>query len=288
MQITLMRITLLISSLVFAAEAFAAGGGPRQNPSTFTPKQWDGYFATVGAAALGQRMAVWADLATVDAVYVADPLGEGEGATPDSGPLCDYARVDCVTYVEQVLALALAPDAASVPDTLRRIRYRDGKIDFRARNHYFVSDWLPANNWCVRDVTAEVGAGVVETMTKTISRTAFFAGKGIACDLPDEQATTQYIPRAQVGKALGKLKDGDIVIFVISTPGIIAGHVGLVRVKDRAPHVQHASLSEKRVVTSPLERYVGNIPERFVGIKVARPHQPAPPAPATEGPAHVQ
>lgn len=287
MNVTLMRITLVLSSIAFAAEAFAAGGGARQNPSTFTPKQWDAFFATVGAAPLGQRLAVWADLAAVDAEYVGDPLGEGPGATPDPGPLSDFAHVDCVTYVEQVLALALSPDAANLPDTLRRIRYRDGRIDYRSRNHYFVSDWLPANSWCVRDVTAEVGAGVTETMTKTISRKAFFAGKGITCDLPDERATTPYIPREQVGKVLGKLKEGDIVIFVISTPGIIAGHVGLLRVKDGVPYVQHASLSEKRVITSPLERYVGNIPERFVGFKVARPYQPAPAAPATEGPAHV-
>lgn len=288
MKTILMRMTLLLSSLVFAVDAFAGGGAPQQNPSAFTPKHWDGLFATVNTAPLAQRLAVWADLAAVDAVYAADPLGEGEGATPDPDPLSDFAHVDCVTYVEQVLALALAKDAAGFPDVLRRIRYKDGQIDYRARNHYFVSDWLPANAWFIRDVTAEVGAGVTQTMTKTISRKTFFAGKGIACDLPDEQASTPYIPREQVGKVLGKLKEGDIVVFVVTTPGIIAGHVGLLRKKDGVLCVQHASLSEKRVITSPLERYVNNIPERFVGIKVARPFELVPPAPTPEGPAHVQ
>ena len=272
-----MKVALPLMILTLTCAAFAAGGAPQQNPATFTAKQWDGLFVTLREAPLNQRIAVWADLAAVDAAYVGDPLGEGEGATPDPGPLCDFAQVDCVTYVEQVLALALAKDQASFPDTLRRIRYRDGKIDYRARNHYFVSDWLPANNWCIRDVTAEVGGEMVKTMTKTISRKAFFAGKGVACDLPDEQATSPYIPREKVDAVLGRLKEGDVVIFVTSTPGIIAGHVGIVRAKNGTLYVQHASLSEKRVITSPLAKYVQNIPERFVGIKVARPFQPAPP-----------
>jgi hypothetical protein len=274
-----------IASLLLAA-AFAAGGAPRQNISACTAKQWDGLHATVGAAPLGQRIAVWADLAAVDAVYAADPLGEGPGAAPDADPLCDFARVDCVTYVEQVLALAQSKSQADFAEMLKRLRYKDGLVDFRARNHYFVSDWLPANAWCVRDVTAEVGGETVKTMTKTIARKAFFAGKGVTSDVPDEQATAAYIPREAVGTVLGRLKEGDVAIFVMSTPGIIAGHVGLLRAQKGTVCLQHASQTERRVVTVPLERYLRDLPTRFVGLKVARPFEPAPPVPVTEGTAH--
>ena len=181
--------------------------------------------------------------------------------------------MDCVTYVEQIYALALSESYAQFPDTLRRIRYRDGKIDYRWRNHYTVSDWLPANAWCMRDVTDEVGGDTVKTMTKTISRGKFFAGKGLTqyANLPDEAASTHYISRDDAEQALAKLQTGDMLIFVIDTPGIIAGHVGLVRHIGPTVEVQHASLSEKRVITSPLARYLRNIPARFVGFKVARP-----------------
>jgi hypothetical protein len=247
---------------------------PRQNPSAFTAKHWEGLFAMAAELPLPQRIGLWADLLAVDAVYVADPLGEGPGAQPDPDPLQDFARVDCVTYVEQVYALALSTDYAQFPDTLRRIRYKNGITDFRWRNHYAVSDWLPANAWFIRDVTDEVGAGVMQTMAKTISRAKFFGDKGLKqyANIPDETATTAFIPRDQVEKVLPKLKTGDLVIFVIDAPGIIAGHVGIIR-NPGVVSVQHASLSDKRVMISPLANYMSGV-KRFVGIKVARPYLP--------------
>jgi len=247
---------------------------PRQNPSTFTAKHWEGLFAVAAELPLPQRIGLWADMLAVDAVYVGDPLGEGPGAAPDADPLCDFARVDCVTYVEQVYALALSKDFARFSDTLRRIRYKDGQIDYRWRNHYTVSDWLPANAWFIRDVTGEVGAGVTRTMRKTISRAKFFGDKGLKqyADIPDEAAETVYIPRDKLEEVLPRLKTGDLVIFVIEAPGIIAGHVGLIR-NPGVISVQHASLSDKRVIISPLADYVKGV-KRFVGIKVARPFTP--------------
>jgi len=247
---------------------------PRQNLSAFTAKHWAGVFATVAGLPLAQRIGLWADLAAVDAAYVGDPLGEGPGAAPDSDPLNDFAHVDCVTYVEQVYALALSTDYTQFPDTLRRIRYTDGQIDYRWRNHYTVSDWLPANAWFIRDVTDEVGAGVTRTMTKTIASGKFFGDKGLQqyTDIPDEEMTTDYIPRDQIEKVLPKLKTGDMVIFVIETPGIIAGHVGLIR-NPGVVSVQHASLTDKKVIISPLADYLKSV-KRFTGIKVARPSMP--------------
>jgi hypothetical protein len=270
-MITSARVAVLVLCLIGTLAALAGGGGARVNPSAFSKAQWESTFATAAAAPLSARVALWADLAAVDADYVADPLGEGPGAAPDADPLCDYGRVDCVTFVEQVYALALSPTRAAVDDTLRRIRYRDGQVDFRRRNHYTVSDWLPANAWFIRDVTDTVGAGLTQTMSKTISRKAFFAAKGLTVDVPDETAGTSYIPRDAVARVLPALRTGDLLIFVIDTPGIIAGHVGLTRVQGGAVSLQHASLARKAVVTVPLLDYLADAPARFVGIKVARP-----------------
>src|SRR5438067_7878378 len=68
--------------------------------------------------------------------YRLDPLGEGPGGAVDRDPLYTWRCADCVTFVEECLAEALAPAAAGVPDMLRRIRYRDGRVAFESRNHY--------------------------------------------------------------------------------------------------------------------------------------------------------
>jgi len=245
---------------------------PKQNLSELTAQQWTGLFATITGLPLIQRVAHWADLAASGTSYVLGPLGEGHGHPPSTGPLYDFAHVDCVTYLEQVYALALAHSYAEFPSMLQHIRYRDSRIDFRWRNHYTVSDWLPANDWFIHDVTATMGAGVLHTMAKTISRAQFFAAHKLTQygDIPDESASTNYIPRDKVHTILGKLHTGDMVIFVIDTPGIIAGHVGLIRVQHGTVYLQHAGQLAKTVVTLPLLDYLKSAPKRTVGCKFAR------------------
>lgn len=275
-SIGVILLSLLTVGCLLPAQA--ALDMPRQNLSRYTPAQWTAAFQLASLLAVPQRIAFWADLAAVDSIYVADPLGEGPQQQPDPDPLTDFQHVDCVTYLEQVYALALSPTYDAFPATLQHIRYRDANIDYRWRNHYTVSDWLPANAWCIRDITDEVGAGVLQPMTKTIARGAFFSGKGLKqyADLPDETATTNYIPRDRIGAVVKKLQTGDMIIFVIDTPGIIAGHVGIVRMDRNVAAVQHASLSAKVVVTTPLVDYLRTAPARFVGCKIARPFAPTP------------
>jgi hypothetical protein len=254
---------------------------PRQNLATYAPAQWEKAFALAAALPQAQRIAFWADLAAVGSRYVADPLGEGAGQTPDPQPLCDYTHVDCMTFIEQVYALSLSATVTDVADRQRCIRYRDGIVAYRWRNHYLVSDWLPANAWFIRDVTDEIGADTLTPMRKTIARAAFFAGKGLPeyGDVPDEQATTRYIPRKKMSQVLCALHTGDLVIFVIDTPGIIAGHTGLLRVEHGVVYVQHASQTAGVVVTLPLTDYLRTAPARFVGCKIARPFLPTPAPP---------
>jgi hypothetical protein len=261
---------------MLAGQAWGAVTLPRQNLSAFTPEQWKTAFTLANQLPLGQRITFWADFAAVETTYVLDPLGEGAGQTPDANPLFDFTQVDCVTYAEQVFALALSSEYAAFSKTLPRIRYCDGRVAFRWRNHYLVSDWLPANAWFIRDVTDDVGAATLKTMTKTIARGKFFADKGLRqyAEIPDEQATVSYIPRDRIGDVLPKLQSGDLVIFVIDTPGIIAGHTGLIRVNGNSVLLQHASATAKTVVTLPLRDYLRTAPARFLGFKIARPYQP--------------
>src|SRR5688572_6109213 len=48
---------------------------------------------------------------------------------------------DCVTYMETVLALALAETVEQFKETLIRIRYKNSEVVWQKRNHYMVDWW---------------------------------------------------------------------------------------------------------------------------------------------------
>lgn len=276
-SLVLAMIIAMSAVLGMSLPGYSAMNLPRTNLSRFTPAQMAGAYQYANILPLGQRVAFWADLAANDTVYQLDPLGEGAKQQPDDGPLYDFTHVDCVTYVEQVYAFTLTSNYDAFQDMLQRIRYRDGQVDYRWRNHYLVSDWLPANSWFTHDVTDELGGKAVKSMTKTISRGKFFSGKGLPqyANIPDESSTTTYIPRERVAALLPTLRSGDMVIFVLDTPGIIAGHTGLLRVQRDTVMLQHASLTHKTVETVSLAGYVQTMPARFIGLKIIRPFTPA-------------
>src|SRR6266403_4862921 len=51
---------------------------------------------------------------------------------------------DCVTYIETVLALARASNVNDFTDSLRKIRYDRGRIQWERRNHY-MTQWIRNN-----------------------------------------------------------------------------------------------------------------------------------------------
>src|SRR3954465_2584231 len=94
--------------------------------------------------------------------YTEFPLGDGEGASPEPGPLFRTDGVDCQTYVETVLAMANAKDLGQAKAILTDIRYADGQPSFRTRNHFTEAQWLPANS----------GKGYLEDEVPAIDRRA--------------------------------------------------------------------------------------------------------------------
>jgi D-alanyl-D-alanine carboxypeptidase/D-alanyl-D-alanine-endopeptidase (penicillin-binding protein 4) len=211
--------------------------------------------------------------------YASDPLGEAAGVDPD--PLYNRRRVDCVTFVEQALAEALAPGPSAVLPTLQRLRYRGGEVAFTRRNHHFVADWIPNNAWIVADITDRVGGSTVRRMTKRIDRAALFRARGESggiLPLPEEKTTT-YIPRQEAPAVLSRLPALAIVVFVQDRPGIFAAHTGFL-LRKQAVVLRHASQRRRRVMDEPLKAYLARAPARIVGIKVLalRAASGAPPA----------
>ena len=72
--------------------------------------------------------------------YQDGPLGEGPEGKYDTDPRVDFGKVDCVTYVEQTVALATASSYDEMFANLQKIRYHGAKTDFENRNHFMISD----------------------------------------------------------------------------------------------------------------------------------------------------
>jgi hypothetical protein len=129
---------------------------------------------------------------------------------------------------------------------LQRLRYRNGTVDFRARNHFMMADWLPNNAWLIEDVTKLVGGHLTARMTKTIDRAAFLRKMGVrdasVAAIPPQTMTIDYIPKENLSAIKSKLQGGEMVCIVQNQPGIFIAHTGFI-IRDRFGNVlfRHAS-----------------------------------------------
>ena len=77
--------------------------------------------------------------------YELGALGEGMQGDYDQFPLYRTDAFDCETFVDTVLALALANDALSFEHYIRQVRYKNGHVSFVTRNHFTCLDWNKNN-----------------------------------------------------------------------------------------------------------------------------------------------
>lgn len=202
--------------------------------------------------------------------YHDGPLGEGPDGEYDTDPLIDLSRVDCVTYVEQCLALAAGRDYNDVVAKLQRIRYAGGAVDFSTRNHFLVSDWLQNNAWCI-ERTGQLGAST-ETVTRTISKKGFFKrvnAPALGQTTPDRDVSLTYIPVEHVAVAETGIRAPSLVVFIGKIDWLFALHCGIfVPGETGGGKLYHASSKSGAVVAVDLSDYVESQSKRYLGISV--------------------
>lgn len=150
--------------------------------------------------------------------YQISPLGEGTGKDPD--PLWRYDAVDCLTFVEETIALSLAPSLEGAPDILSALRY--AKMPrYEDRNHLMEAQWLPNNvaKGFIHDVTREFGEGVTQRTQKVITHATWKSASARALDLPkDHQPEGRFplrvIPLAQTLEKVSGAPDGTLLLVV--------------------------------------------------------------------------
>lgn len=202
-------------------------------------------------------------------------------------------QLDCTTFVESVLALARTAgrgrsDFATYCDQLRRVRYKDGKVAYVNRLHYFAY-WISCHDQdgMVRSIQSPnppfkaVAQKQVNYMSSHSSLYPMLVGhpQWLTAIRQMEQATSRlrmrYIPKAAVTNTKllrSAVHDGDIIATVSTKSGLDTNHVGIAVWHTDGLHMINASLIYKRVVEDKrtLARYLAD-QRSASGIFVARP-----------------
>ena len=220
--------------------------------------------------------------------FLQRPYGVGSLETKGGERLVINLRAfDCVTFVENVIALAWCVKSRqesfeSFKRLLRKIRYRQARLQgYASRLHYF-ADWIYDNQKkrFVRDITAEIGGRpfrkVINFMTiHPESYPPLEVTVNLRRMKSVEKAISRRslydIPKKFVRTLEDRIQDGDVIAITTNTEGLDVQHVGFaVRVKNRI-HLVHASSAEGRVVLSrqTLYRYLMQSRTRS-GILVGR------------------
>lgn len=200
----------------------------------------------------------------LDTPYMASPLGEGEGFDPD--PPLRYDAVDCLTFVEEVLALSLSTDDSQVPKLLEQLRY-GGKPTYEERNHLMEAQWLPRNmsKGFIRDVTRTYGGADVVRVRKSLTPLTWSSKSSASLQLPPPARPIgdfelEMIPLAKVMTRARAVPSGTLLVVVRSElplkPTRIT-HLGFVIQKSKRTYLRHAARNAfGRVVDEDLESFL--------------------------------
>jgi hypothetical protein len=206
-------------------------------------------------------------------------------------------ELDCVTFVENVLALVrfvrhdgtgllTDPPAARAryEQYLRELRYRGGTIDgYPSRVHYF-SEWLAENErgGRVRQITRELGGTSdpepIDFMSTHRAAYRQLEESGIleairAMEVRLNRGLPRwYVPESRIAEVAGQIRNGDVIAATSTLGGLDVAHTGFALWRKGKLHLLHAPLVGRAVEISeqPLAERILAIKSQD-GIMVARP-----------------
>ena len=192
------------------------------------------------------------------APYVADTLIGGPQKLEQL--VIDPAGFDCFTLLDVVEALRRASDVNDFPEQLKQVRYRDGKVSYESRRHFF-SDWVVGDSAMVGDVTSRVAQGKTQVADKQLNLRS--DGTYWLPEIPVRRRNITYIPAVKIDtNVLSGLQAGDYVGIYSADEGLDVSHTGII-VKDKGSiMMRHASsrVDAGRVVDVNLLEYLRDKP----------------------------
>lgn len=239
----------------------AGGGGAGCGWRKLEEAAREAELSRIRALPLGERLLAVSE-GFLGAPYLNSPLGEGEGKDPD--PLFRLDAVDCLTFVEETIALSLAPSEKQVVETLNLIRY-SREPSYEGRNHLMEAEWLPNNvkKGFLRELTRRLGGEEVEMAVKQLTPRTWTSPSSSALSLsPPRQITGRFplaiIPLDQVLERAKRAPSGTVLVVVREERALLptrVSHLGFL-VQKKRPFLRHASRSFGRVVDEDLESFL--------------------------------
>jgi hypothetical protein len=170
---------------------------------------------------------------------------------------------DCVTYIETILALARASDVDEFVEWLRKIRYEQGRVEWKRRNHY-MTDWIRNN------IREGLLRPVSMPAVPTHSRERILS---VVPGLAVQRTSVKCVPKSAVPRAAEHLQSGDVICFVSTRKNLDVFHAGIIVRDGKKVLLRHASRSRGCVVEQELSEFLKA--NRMAGVIVVRPQVPA-------------
>lgn len=203
--------------------------------------------------------------------YLLGAQGEGDLGEFDQNPLYRFDGFDCVTYVNDILALALSDCPENFLPTLLQLSYYDANPIYENRFHFMSCDWNLQNqqNGFVKDITGEIGGELVQCAIGDIDKPNWyrFQQKPVPKKTVVERASINYLPL----DALFEQPDLLLMFPRISIIEIVrpnwdlrqkigtqlhVSHLGFCLHEKNKLFFRHASSEQKKVVEVPLSDYL--------------------------------
>jgi Protein of unknown function (DUF1460) len=191
--------------------------------------------------------------------YETDPLiGSADIAEVFTASLDKF---DCVTYIETVVALARASNVDDFTMWLRKIRYEEGRIQWKRRNHY-ITGWIRngVRNGIVRPVSIPA--------VRIVSRERVL---NVVPGIAAQRILVKCVPKAAVPGLAGHLRNGDLIFFVSTRRNLDVFHAGVLVREGNKVSMRHASRSRGLVVEQELSQFLKA--NRMTGVIVLRPQE---------------
>jgi cell wall-associated NlpC family hydrolase len=167
---------------------------------------------------------------------------------------------DCMTFLETLLAMARAKTSDEFSALLKKIRYRNGVVDYQQRLHY-ASEW--ANHLVELGWLANmIGGEAVIHREKWLD---FVPG------ISPVNARLRYYPRQELATVSRWLRDGDLILFASGRKGLDVSHAGMIVRSGEQVLMRHATRSHKKVIEQDLAEFFGILPMN--GFMIFRPKE---------------
>ncbi len=279
------RTIILLSALfglVFSAAAYEKGD------ARFTQKDVENFQEVMDLLAPDRELPMSELVIKVAKHFLGTPYVAGTLEIEPERLTINTRETDCILFVEMCLAMSLTakdaePTFEKYVDNLRRLRYRNGKVDGYASRLHYTSEWIiqGETRGIFHEVSRQCGGSVLDQKFNFMSNHP--ASYKQLKDNPKAVAKIRiaeqnletwdywYIPKADLPRCIKNIKTGDIIGFNSSTPGLDIAHVAYAYWEGDTLTFIHASMSDKKVVINktPLVEYTNGI-KGHNGLRVVR------------------